>query len=207
MGKYFNYYDFYNMKSDDHLTIITKFKTYFQTTISTCGPACVLMMLNYYGDYSMNEMEIAKEVCCKIPGGTKIQNISTFFTNKGYKVDCSIDKKRDENEKIFSTFLDFKKFVIKNLKKGYPILVENVDLGGHYKLIIGYDQTDFENSRQDVVIFADPAENTNGNRDGYYYESAYRFYLSWFDDHHLPREHKFQPYLVAVPNNKMKMKY
>lgn len=202
MGKYFNYYDFYNMKSDEQLTIISNFKTYLQTTKSTCGPACVLMMLNHYGDFSLSEMEIAKAVECKIPGGTKIQNIAEFLKSKGYDVQCSIYEKRDENEKIFSDFLDFRRFVLDNLKKNNPILVENVDLGGHYRLIIGYDQVNDENPRQDVIIFADPAENTSGNTEGYHYDSAYRFYQSWFDDHHLPREHKVQPYIVAMPIKK-----
>ncbi len=197
MNKYFNYYDFYNSECDKNLTIIPHFKTYLQTTKSTCGPACVLMILNYNGDYSMNEMQVAETIKCKIPGGVGIREIYNFFINKGYKVECSINQARDENGKIFSTYLDFKEFVLKCLKNKRPILVENVDLGGHYKLIIGYDQVDLKDSRQDVIIFADPAQTTSGNKDGYHYDSAYRFYMSWFDYKYLPKEDKIQPYIVA----------
>lgn len=203
MGKYFNYIDFYNNQSNDQLTIIPYFKTYLQSTKSTCGPACILMLMRYYGDDSMNEMQIAEEVGCKIPGGVDIRAICNFFVKKNYKVDSSIYKKRDENGKIFSTYLAFKDFVLTCLRKQQPILVENVDLGGHYKIIIGIDQVDPNDSRQDVLIYADPAQTTSGNYDGYFYESAYRFYMSWFDFKHLPMEDKIQPYIIIeLKNNK-----
>lgn len=50
--------DFYNMVSNDHLTIITNFQTAQQTTEWSCGNVATLMVLNHYG-ISADEMDLA----------------------------------------------------------------------------------------------------------------------------------------------------
>ena len=66
--KYFKHYDFFNMKSNDGLVIISNFKTYQQTTEYTCGPMCLKMVLEHYG-YSYQEQYL--EEICKSKGLTK----------------------------------------------------------------------------------------------------------------------------------------
>ena len=46
---YFRHPDFYNMTSTDSLTILTNFKTIQQSSEWSCGVACVLMTLEWYG--------------------------------------------------------------------------------------------------------------------------------------------------------------
>lgn len=59
-SRYYVNPDFFNMKSDDELTIIPKFKTYIQTTEWSCGPATTLMVLNHLGITDKTEMDIAE---------------------------------------------------------------------------------------------------------------------------------------------------
>ena len=56
---YWNNPDFYQMKSNDHLTIIPEFETFQQTTEWSCGPSSVLMVLYHYGIESYTEWDIA----------------------------------------------------------------------------------------------------------------------------------------------------
>ncbi len=170
---YFNY-DFYNMKSDEQLTIITNFKTRQATLDYSCGPNAVLMILNYFGDYSMNEREVFDRVKCKQPGGTKIKDIVDFLRKKDFIIETSIEQQRNTSGKIFGTMKEFRDFVISNLKMGYPILVESVYYGGHYQVIIGYDKrSENDNYKNDVIIFADSNDSTDDFRDGYNCFSAY----------------------------------
>jgi hypothetical protein len=51
--------DFYNMKFNDHLTILTNYKTFLQTTEWSCGPATVLTVLNHFGLTNYTEWDIS----------------------------------------------------------------------------------------------------------------------------------------------------
>lgn len=192
---YFNY-DFYNMESDEQLSIITNFKTRQATLDYACGPNAVLMILNYFGVYSYNERQVFDKVKCRQPGGTKIEDIVEFLKQEDFIIETSIEKERNDSGKIFDTMNDFRDFVISNLRMGYPILVESVYYGGHYQVIIGYDKRG-NSYKNDVIIFADSNDSTDDYRDGYNYFSAYKFYKMWFDDRFFPKEHRIQPYILV----------
>ncbi len=194
--EYYYNYDFYNMQSDEQLTILTHFKTKQATLEYSCGPNAVLMILNYFNDYSMNEKDIFEKVKCKQPGGTKIENIAKFFKENNYIIETSIEQTRKQSGKIFDTMNEFKEFIISNLKNGYPIMVESVYYGGHYQVIIGYDERG-DNYKNDVIIFADSNDSTDDYKDGYNYFSAYKFYKMWFDDRFFPENQRIQPYILV----------
>ena len=113
-----------------------------------------------------------------------------------FDIYSSIDAPRDENGLCFSTYLKFKNFVLDNLKLGYPIIVENIDWGGHYKIIIGFDSPSSK-IEQDMLIFADPYDSYDGNYDGYNYCAAEQFFDMWFDDHCLEKKYKKQPFILV----------
>lgn len=195
---YYIKHDFYNLKSDEELTILSNFKTRQWTIECACGPNAVLMILNYFNDYSMTEKDIFDRVDCKIPGGTKIKNIVDFLKENNYAVDSSIEHPKTVNGKCFETMEEFRDFVIENLKNGFPILVESVYYGGHYQVIIGYDRRSEKDSfLNDILIFADSSDETDDYIDGYTYFSAFKFFKMWFDDRFLPIEHRQQPYIVV----------
>ena len=60
--EYYYKHDFYNMNSDDQLTILPKFKTRQGIVDCACGPNCILMIMNYFNDYSLEEDTICKVV-------------------------------------------------------------------------------------------------------------------------------------------------
>lgn len=86
-SKYYKHNDFYNMKSDENLHILSHFKTYQQTTEYTCGPACILMVLNWFGIDSYHERYIAEVVKSIQKHGTTMENIIMFFKSLGWNVD------------------------------------------------------------------------------------------------------------------------
>lgn len=59
-SRYYVNLDFYNMTSDDQLTIIPRFKTMQQTTEWSCGNVTALMVLHHFGNTAYTEMEIAE---------------------------------------------------------------------------------------------------------------------------------------------------
>lgn len=199
---YYIHHDFYHLKSDEELTILSNFKTHQWEIECACGPNAVLMILNYFHDYSMSEKDIFDQVDCKIPGGTKVKNIVEFFRDNHYVVQTSIEYPKSVNGKCFETMEEFRDFVIDNLRKGYPILVESVYYGGHYQVIIGYDRRSEEGFLQDILIFADSSDETDDYKDGYIYFSAFKFYRMWFDDRFLPVEHRQQPFVVVKGKEK-----
>ena len=94
----------------------------------------------------------------------------------------------------------FQKFVIENLSAGKPIIVENVDWGGHWRVIIGYDSLETSDLLyDDVLIFADPYDTSDHNQDGYAIQSFDRFFSMWFDNHILPEKERNQAWLIATP--------
>lgn len=102
-SKYYVNPDFYNMKSDDQLTIISNFKTIQQTSEWSCGNAATLMVLEHFGVHDYSEWDIAVKsnagVDLDVPGsepgsannypeyGTSVDDIVRFFnTIKGFKI-------------------------------------------------------------------------------------------------------------------------
>lgn len=61
-SRYYKNPDFYNLKSDDNLTIIEEFKTMQQTTEWSCGPVTALMVTNHFCVTDITEMDIAVEM-------------------------------------------------------------------------------------------------------------------------------------------------
>ena len=78
-------------------------------------------------------------------------------------------------------------------------MVENVDWGGHWRVIIGHDTLGDREGMNDVLILADPYDTTDHAQDGYNIISASRFYYMWFDAHLFRDKEKRRQWLTAVP--------
>ena len=97
-SKFYKAPDFYNMVSDDQITIIPKFKTMQQTTEWSCGNVTALMVLENLGIKGFTEMQLAemmgssvdKDVEGAKPGsannffeyGTNVKQLYDFFSNQ-----------------------------------------------------------------------------------------------------------------------------
>lgn len=205
---YFKHPDFYNMKSKGSLTIISNFKTYQQTTEYHCGPASALMVLNHYGVTDADELSIGKVMKTHQGAGggepeeltemgTTVGGVAAYFKSIGWHVESSLSSKPfgDDDAK------GFKAWVVSKLKANTPIMVEWVDWGGHWQVIIGYDDMGTEHFGDDVLIMADPYDTSDHYQDGYYIVSAERFFHMWFDTHYQPEDQQYISWVIAKPNN------
>ena len=152
-SRYYVFNDFFNMESDETLHILTHFQTYQQTTEYTCGAACSLMVLNWFGKSRYHEMLVG-QLIESIPGkGSTVGNIADFFDLIGWEVDYHAD-----TELRFQEPEDFERYVIDSIDNHTPILV---DWAGHWQVIIGIDTCGTEGPYDDVLIFADPYDVSN----------------------------------------------
>lgn len=192
---YFAAPDFYNMTSSGSLIILPQYPTFQQTTEYTSGPAAALTVLRYYDNNFYDEMKIAAEMKSQAyPIGTSLSNMVKFFEKIGWKVQSSLNSKPLEGSYAF------KDFVIENLKNGRPIMVENVEFGGIWRVIIGYDSMGTDSTFDDVLIFADPYDTSDHKQDGYAIGSARHFLAMWFDHSMLPKKERTKPFIVASPS-------
>lgn len=117
-SRYYVNLDFYNMTSDDQLTIIPQFKTMQQTTEWSCGNVTALMVLHHFGNTSFTEMSLAElmgsSTDLDIPGakpgsannfyeyGTNVRQLYEFFnTLEGFRVvETSYRESYDEADLI-----------------------------------------------------------------------------------------------------------
>lgn len=195
-SKYFSQLDYYNMESNNNLTILSHYPTYQQTTEYTCGPAAGLTVLYYFGDTQYDEMSLAQEMKTQgYPIGTNPQDMVDFFKRIGYHTESSLDGI------TFDSYAAFRDFVLSELKNNHPIMVENVEWGGHWRVIIGYDDMGTEATLDDVLIFADSYDTCDHLQDGYMVGSGWKFYSMWFDHYMLPEAQRNQPFIVAYPED------
>ena len=202
---YFKTADVYNMKSGGSLLLLEKYKTYQQHTGYTCGPAAALTVVQHFlGKAPDTETEMAKIMETHPAGvkdpGTNTRGMSRYFEQKGWKVKNTL---KDGSPETYGKFLEF---VDENLKQGIPIIVENVDWGGHWRVIIGHDTMGDANGANDVLILADPYDTSDHNQDGYSIISAERFYYMWFDAQLFREKEKVRQWLTAVPPDYKGMK-
>lgn len=134
------------------------------------------------------------------PVGTNLPNFVNFFKsitdeNHHYSIISSIDYPKNKNGLCFPTFESFKAFVISNIKEGNLLVLENVDYGGHYKIVLGYDSVN-DNYEEDMLIFADSSDLNDGAKDGVGVFPADRFFYMWFDHHCLSSKYRLQPFAV-----------
>gem|GEM_PF-463696 len=190
-SKYFPVLDFYNMKSGGSLTIIENFKTFQQTTEFTCGPSCIVMLLEYYGMYdgqgdrAMYELRENKE-----RPESMLKDLIIMLENFG---DWDIYSTYDL-EDPYEMPADL---IINSLKEGKPVIFGDDDWGGHWKIIIGYDDMGDDITATDVLIVADPYDTTDHNQDGYAVISFERLYYNWSNRYDPDFSHNL--FLIASP--------
>ncbi len=192
---YYPRLDFYNMPATADRLILAHYPTRQQETEYSCGAAAALSVLNYFGRDDFDEPTLMEALHTKPQIGTSLGNMVKFFKDLGWDVQSSLDAPPMDE-------FAFQKFVVENLSQGKPIMVENVEFGGHWRVIIGVDTLGTDDLYDDVLIFADPYDTSDHNQDGYTFGSLDRFYWMWFDHNMLPEAERNQPWLVATPKER-----
>jgi len=188
---YFPVIDFYNKKSEGSLTILEKFKTIQQTTEFSCGPACVLMVLEHFGKYK----------------GQKDRDLYELRENKKRKESMLKDMihmfECNGEWDIFSTYdLDdpsdiSKEMILDSLKDNKPIIFGDNEWGGHWRIIIGYDDMGDNFEENDVLIIAEPYDTTNHHQDGYITVPFERLFYNW--NNYFDPDFNKNLFLIASP--------
>lgn len=191
---YFVHPDFYNMQPNEHLLLLTKFATTQQITEYSCGPAAANMVVTHFkGQTLHDELEVASIMKTSTTKGTTTEGMCRYFKEIGWKVASSEDSTTPKN---YESFLNFIK---SNLTANTPIIVENVDWGGHWRVIIGYDTMNTEFTGDDVLIMADPYDTADHLQDGYVIVPAEKFFYMWFDHQLFESDKQRRQWLTAVP--------
>lgn len=195
--------DYYNGNVSKTLHLIKRFKTYQQTSERSCGAACTLMTLAWFGE-DVSEDDLDKEMDIRYYDnphedgsyGASTQAIAKAFTDRGYQVSTSADT-QDAEGSSFSDEALFAKYVISCIDNGQPILMESVEWGGHWMVLIGYDDMGTPIYNDDVLVFADPYDTTDHNQDGYLTESFERYFYTWFDHSVMKESERVQQYVTV----------
>lgn len=191
---YFKQLDIYNMQSQGSLLLLPQFKTTQQITGYTCGPAAAnMVVMHFLGKPLHGEMEIAEIMGTSSYTGTNTAGMCKYFKKLDWKVASSEDS---ETPKNYSAFL---KFVQQHLQNNTPVIVENVDWGGHWRVIIGYDSMNTEYEGDDVLIMADPYDLADHMQDGYVIVPAEKFFYMWFDAQLFEKSKQKRQWLAASP--------
>ena len=125
------------------------------------------------------------------PIGSNTKDMTAGLRALGWKVENSLEAKP------FDTYEAFAAFVQEKLRADTPVLVENVEWGGHWRVIIGYDTMGTESSLDDTLIFMDSYDTSDHLQDGYTIGNGERFYATWFDHSMLPEKQRQQPWIVV----------
>lgn len=161
-----------------------------QTTDFTCGPSALATLLSFFS-IPGKELSIAQDVN-SVPGsGTHPVEMTKWLNANGFEAvwgEASTD----------SAGL---KLLRDHLKDGLPTLVEWIDWGGHWVVVVGYDTKGTENPSDDEIIFADPYDHTDGKADGLTFVNAEKFLSMWFDSNCFER-HMKRIYVIAKPRKR-----
>lgn len=198
---YFSSVDFYHAESTDTLTILPQFQTMQQTSEWSCGVVSALLVLNHYDRLGDQTEKTLAEMRSNglTPEATDMESMITIFqTVGGFNLESSLDA---EPENLYEVF-PLERFE-QLLKEGTPVMVAWNDWGGHWQVVIGYDNMGTETTQDDVLIVADPYDTTDHNQDGYMVYGAERFYYNWtmydfFEAQGIENQRELM-YLIAKP--------
>ncbi len=192
---YFTQTDFFELGSTNNRVLLRHYPVYQETGEYAGGPAAALTVLYYFGNHEYDEPGLAGKMNAQsYPAGTQQKEMVQFFRNIGWSAESSLENKS------FERYEDFKDFVLGNLHRQIPILVENAEWGGCWKTIIGYDSMGTASPLDDMLIFAHPHDTADHRQDGYTVENGMKFFSMWFDRSMLPEGQRQQPWITAHPS-------
>ena len=204
-SSYYKFIDCYNLEDTDTLHVLTNFQTLQQSTEFSCGGAAAAMVTNWFGK---NEGETDMSLMHARQDGkleaTYLKGMKQIFRymNDTYDQDwvwVDTDDLKDANgepetegEENYigdyclqaGTSEDWPGLIPYLLDNDIPIMVGTDEWGGHWQVLIGYDDMGtVDKTEDDVIILADPYDTTDHNQDGYLIDGferlVYGFYSSF----------------------------
>lgn len=197
-----NYYD--GTDISDTLVLLDHFQTYQQTSERSCGAACVLMAVNYLTGEAPGEDTLDKEMDIRYLDnvredgsyGATTASVAEALRSRGFAVQTSADT-QDADGYSFHSEQELAEFLSEQLQAKKPVLMENVEWGGHWMVLIGYDSMGTPDIMlDDVLVFADPYDTSDQCQDGYYTMSFERYVSQWFDHQVMSEKERNQQYVT-----------
>lgn len=191
---YYKNVDVYGLKPTKTLTVLQNYKSTQQTTEFTCGVASMESVLEWYGKRGeLNDIDLAnlRGKSDQKPG-TDIQemlNVISKLPDK-WSVKSTKDLVKGDSDLGYGIqdngkYVDLGEMIPYYLKQGVPVMVLWHEWGGHYQVVIGYDNMGTEGTSDDVILMMDPYDTTDHNQNGYVVESYERLLFDWgnsYDD-------------------------
>ena len=199
-----NYYDGTDLS--DTLILLDHFKTYQQTSERSCGASCVLMVVNYLTGEAPGEDTLDKEMDIRYIDnaredgsyGASTASVAEALRARGFEVRTSADT-QDEDGYSFSSEEEIAEFFAQQLEAKKPVVMESVEWGGHWMVLIGYDDMGTtDNMLDDVLVFADPYDTSDHCQDGYYTINFERYVSQWFDHQVMAESERNQQYVAVT---------
>ena len=190
------YYPIINFYSNNGISktikLLPNFKTYQQTTPTSCGDASAFMALRYLGINNVTEDALFKEAGTTDKGTNTLPLAAAIEKLAGQSIKAEAKTNNDVlSEQEYLTLVKD----CTNPKNNCVVIMESVEWGGHWMTLIGYDDMGTTETADDVLVFADPYDTTDHNQDGYYIVSFERYYATWFDHNVLPEGHRGNQYI------------
>jgi len=188
---YYKFFDWYDAQSTDSLTLLEGFRTTQQVTEWTCGPSSALMVMDWFGmnDEGLTEVDLAQMRQGGQPGATLVNGQLELFSklNADYGQDWVYFSMRDYEGWVGDLIPEL-------LAQGIPMMIAWDEWGGHWQVIIGYDDMGTWQTQDDVLVLADAYDTNDHNQDGYFLESYERLIYGWTF-----RMDEYGSFVVAYP--------
>ena len=178
---YYKSFDWYDAASSDSLVLLENFRTAQQVTEWTCGPCSALMVMDWFGmnEAGLTEIDLAQMRQGGATGATLVDGEMEIFANLNadYSQDWVTFSMRDYAEQHPDGWVG--DLIPELLHQGIPMLIAWDEWGGHWQVIIGYDDMGTFQTQDDVLVLADAYDTTDHNQDGYFLESFERLVYGW----------------------------
>ncbi len=186
---YHKFSDFHNMGNTDSRLLLTGYRGFTQTHKSSCGPCALFSILMYYGyDREVYNEEVLVKKYESFTGakvynkGTSATSIAGMLVDMGFEAEGSVlEANYDVGSLNFPTYESFIAFIKQNLSIGQPVAVSWRPCGGHWEVIVGYDDMGTDYVYDDVVVMADSGDTWDHYQDGFNVHAATQFYRQWFN--------------------------
>ncbi len=204
---YYQLDDFYGTEAEvqkavgsDTLDIIDNFSTIQQSTEFSCGVTSAYMAMYNYGliptdkdgkllesDASLSAIrQIDEETGLGEAGATYVEGLDEVFQYMADKYDQTWAVASDQDYTyddwgyaILGEKYQDNELIPYLIENDVPMIIGWDEWGGHYQVVIGYDDMGTDATQDDVVILADAYDTTDHNQNGYVIESFERLLYGW----------------------------
>lgn len=172
--------EIFNTDNTKMIPLPNTFKAYKQSDVEASGPACIMVLLSYYGEDEIFTEDIIKNMKSKhetVHIGTCVNQIKEILTTLKIK-HWTHDNYREipdlANENVGLSLIE------KAVGDGYPVIVGWNKNPGQWSVVVGYDNKSSESVEDDEITMVNT--DSEPNLDVYFKVPAKEFDSKWTFD-------------------------